>query len=154
MICPFCSHENTRVLESRLSCEKSSIRRRRECDDCHRRFTTYERVENSSIMVIKKDKTKEKFCREKLVKSIADACKKNHVNSIMINKIAECVESEILMNAKKEVNSSFIGEKVLHYLKDINEVAHLRYLSAFRQYTNIEKLLEELRTSPKIPALF
>ncbi len=154
MICPFCSYESTRVLESRLSCEKASIRRRRECESCIKRFTTYERVENCAITVVKKDKTKEKFCRKKLVKSISDACKKTAVSNIMIDKITESVESEVVMTGKKEVSSSFIGEKVLNHLADINEIAHLRYLSAFKQYRSLEELIEEIKTSSKVPALF
>lgn len=153
MICPFCSKESTRVLESRLSCEKSSIRRRRHCDSCVRRFTTYERVENASVMVVKKDKTKQKFSREKLLASIMNASKKTATSEIMMDKIAECVESELLRTDKKEISSSLIGEKVLHYLKDINEMAYLRYLTAFKHYSGIDELFEELRTSSKAPAL-
>jgi len=153
MICPFCSNENTKVLESRLSCEKTSIRRRRECENCYKRFTTYERIENYSILVVKKDKSKEKFSRDKLIKSISDASKKTSISGIMIEKIAESVESELLITGKKEINSSYIGEKILEHLKDTNEIAYLRYLSVFRYYENIEELLNDIKNSAKLPVI-
>ena len=154
MICPFCSCENTRVLESRLSNEKSSIRRRRECENCEKRFTTYERVENYSILVIKKDRTKEKFSGEKLLKSISQACIKTGVSDILIGKIVESIESEIFMTGKKEVTSALVGEKVIKHLKDTSEIAYLRYLSVFKEYKNIEELFNELKNSPQMPVLF
>jgi len=153
MICSFCSHENTRVLESRLSSEKTSIRRRRECENCHKRFTTYERVENCSLFVVKKDRTKEKFSREKLLKSISDACLKTNISIITIERIAEDIEFEISFHGKREATTFFIGEKILDRLKDINEIAYLRYLSAFKDYRNLDELLNELKTSFKTPAL-
>ena len=153
MICPFCSYENTRVLESRPSSEKTSIRRRRECENCHKRFTTYERVGNCSLCVIKKDGTKEKFCREKLLKSISDVCLKTSVNIKIIERIAENIEFEISFYGKKEITTYFIGEKVLEQLEDINEIAHLRYLSAFKTYKNLDELLNEIKISSKTPVL-
>ncbi|HSA05902.1 MAG TPA: transcriptional regulator NrdR [Candidatus Gastranaerophilales bacterium] len=153
MNCPFCSYDKTKVLESRLSCEKTSIRRRRECELCLKRFTTYERVENSSLIVIKKDMTKEKFLREKVLKSMSDACIKLHVSPNLLEKIADCIESEISINGKKEITSNYLGEKVLYYLKDINEIAYLRYLSAFREYRTIDELVNEIKVLSKTPVL-
>lgn len=147
MICPFCSCDNTRVLESRLSSEKTSIRRRRECEKCEKRFTTYERFENNFIKIIKKNKTKERFSKEKLAKSITEASKKTNLSAIMIDKIVESIESELLMLDKKDVNSALIGEKVLYHLKDTNEIAYFRYLSAFKEFININELLDEMKIS-------
>lgn len=150
MICPFCREENTRVLESRLSNEKTSMRRRRTCESCHRRFTTYERVENCSLIVIKKNKSREKFSAKKLSKSISNACLKTTVSEKMVQKLAENIEYEISLNDKKEVSSAYIGEKVLNALEITNEIAYLRYLSIFREYKNIDELFKEIRTSLQV----
>jgi len=145
MLCPFCGNENTKVLESRQSREKTSIRRRRECEDCLKRFTTFERFEVYSLMVVKKDRTKEKFSREKILKSISNACIKTHVSPHLIEKIAESIEVEASKANRKEISTGFIGKKVLSHLKDINEIAYLRYLSIFKGYTNLEELLNEMK---------
>lgn len=149
MICPFCSYEDTRVLESRMSPEKACIRRRRECENCQQRFTTYERVEISPVLIIKKNKTKEDYSREKLIKSIQGACLKCGVTKDSICEIAARIEFEIFLPGKKEVASAYIGEKVLTYLKPVNEIAYIRYLSVFKHFETIEELYKEIKNFQK-----
>ena len=150
MICPFCNNEDTKVLESRTSSEKSCIRRRRECENCQQRFTTYERVEISPVMVIKKNKTKEEYSREKIIKSIANSCVKYEIEQEIIQEIASRIEFGISFLGKKEITSAYIGEKILEYLKPVNEIAYLRYLSVFKKFETIEELYKELNKSEKI----
>ena len=145
MICPFCSNEDTKVLESRMSSEKACIRRRRECEHCQQRFTTYERVEISPIMVIKKNKSKEEYSREKIIKSIANSCAKDEIEQEIIQEIAARIEFGISLPEKKEITTTYIGEKVLEYLKPVNEIAYLRYLTVFKKFETIEKLYKEIK---------
>jgi len=149
MICPFCSHEDTKVLESRMSSEKACIRRRRECENCQQRFTTYERVEIHPVIVIKKNKSKEEYSREKIIKSIANSCVKCEIEQEIIEEIAARIEFGISLPGKKEITSAYIGEKVLEYLKPVNEMAYLRYLSVFKKFKTIEELYKELNNSEK-----
>ncbi len=152
MICPFCSYEDTRVLESRMSPEKACVRRRRECENCQQRFTTYERVEVAPVMVIKRNKTKEEYSREKLIKSITGACMKCKVEHENILEIAVRIEFDIFLPGKKEITSGYIGEKVLDYLKPVNEMAYLRYLSVFKSFITTEELYKEINSAGKIYA--
>ena len=149
MICPFCSHEDTKVLESRMSSEKACIRRRRECENCQQRFTTYERVEISPVMVIKKNKAKEEYSREKIIKSINNSCVKYEIEQEIIREIAARIEFGISLLGKKEITSAYIGEKILEYLKPVNEIAYLRYLSVFKRFETIEDLYKEINLSVK-----
>ncbi len=153
MICPFCNNDDTKVLESRASAEKSCIRRRRECENCQQRFTTYERVEISPIIVIKKNKSKQEYSREKIIKSLADSCKKYKIENELLQEIASRIEFGISLLGKKEVTSSYIGEKILEYLKPIDEIAYLRYLSMFKKFETIEDLYKEINKSEKSFAL-
>lgn len=150
MICPFCSHEDTKVLESRMSSEKACIRRRRECEHCRQRFTTYERVEVSPVIVIKNDKTKEEYSREKLIKSIANSFVKKEISRDIIQEIALRIEFEFSLQGKKEVLSTYLGEKVLEYLRPTNEMAYLRYLSVFKKIETMEELCKEVNKAEKI----
>ncbi|MEI8389614.1 MAG: transcriptional regulator NrdR [bacterium] len=149
MICPFCNHEDTKVLESRMSSEKACIRRRRECENCQQRFTTYERVEISPIMVIKKNKSKEEYSREKIIKSISNACVKYEIEQEIIQEIAARIEFGISILGKKEITGAYIGEKILEYLKPVNEIAYLRYLSVFKKFETIEELYKEINLAEK-----
>ena len=149
MICPFCSHEDTKVLESRMSSEKACIRRRRECENCQQRFTTYERVEISPVMVIKKNKLKEEYSREKIIKSISNSCVKYEIEQEIIQEIAARIEFGISLLGKKEITSAYIGEKILEYLKPVNEIAYLRYLTVFKRFETIEDLYKEINLSEK-----
>ena len=147
MICPYCGHEDTKVLESRMSAEKTSVRRRRMCENCRERFTTYERFEINPIIVIKKNKSKQDFSREKIIGSIKAACPKSGPEEGIIQEIAARVEFEISMNGKKEITSNYIGEKVLQYLKPVNEIAYLRYLSVFKEIESVSELYKEYKKS-------
>ncbi|OGH95727.1 MAG: transcriptional regulator NrdR [Candidatus Melainabacteria bacterium GWA2_34_9] len=149
MICPFCSHEDTKVLESRMSSEKACIRRRRECENCQQRFTTYERVEISPVMVIKKNKAKEEYSREKIIKSISNSCVKYEIEQEIIQEISARIEFGISLLGKKEITSAYIGEKILEYLKPVNEIAYLRYLTVFKKFETIEDLYKEINLSGK-----
>ena len=149
MICPFCNHEDTKVLESRMSSEKACIRRRRECENCQQRFTTYERVEISPIMVIKKNKSKEEYSREKIIKSISNACVKYEIEQEIIQEIAARIEFGISILGKKEITGAYIGEKILEYLRPVNEIAYLRYLSVFKKFETIEELYKEINLAEK-----
>lgn len=151
MICPFCRNEDTKVLESRLSSEKACIRRRRECENCQQRFTTYERFEISPVMVIKKNKDKEEYSREKIIKSISNSCVKYEIEQEIIQEIAARIEFEISLHGKKEISSTYIGEKILEYLKPVNEIAYLRYLSVFKKFETIEELYKEIKNSERTP---
>lgn len=151
MICPYCRNENTKVLESRTSSEKTSVRRRRECENCRERFTTYEKFEINPVMVIKKNKSKEEFSRGKIIESIAASCMKSGTADEIIQEIAARIEFEISLPGKKEITSNYIGEKVLQYLKPINETAYLRYLSVFKNFETINELCREVRKSESKP---
>jgi len=153
MICPFCRNEDTKVLESRLSSEKTCIRRRRECENCQQRFTTYERVEVSPVMVVKKNKTKEEYSREKIIKSISSSCVKYEIEQEIIQEIAARIEFEISLPGKKEISSTYLGEKILEYLKPVNEIAYLRYLSVFKKFETIEDIYKEIKSSERTPVL-
>jgi len=153
MICPFCGNENTKVLESRAPSEKTSIRRRRECENCQQRFTTYERVEISPVIVVKKNKSKEQYSREKIIKSISNSFVKYEIEQEIIQEIAARIEFEILLPVKKEISSDYIGEKILKYLKPVNEIAYLRYLSVFKKFKTIEELYREIKNSERTAVL-
>ena len=149
MICPYCSNEDTKVLESRMSSEKACIRRRRECENCRERFTTYERVEVAPVIVIKKNKTKEEYSREKIIKSIMNSSVKCGLEPEIIQETASRIEFGISLAGKKEITSVYIAEKVLEYLKPVNEPAYIRYLLAFKQIKTIEELYKEVNNSGK-----
>jgi len=132
-----------------MSSEKACIRRRRECENCQQRFTTYERVEISPVMVIKKNKAKEEYSREKIIKSISNSCVKYEIEQEIIQEIAARIEFGISLLGKKEITSAYIGEKILEYLKPVNEIAYLRYLSVFKRFETIEDLYKEINLSVK-----
>jgi len=135
-----------------MSSEKACIRRRRECENCRERFTTYERVEVPPVMVVKKNKTKEEYSRKKLMDSIINSFVKDEINKELVQEIAARIEFETSLLGKKEVASAYIGEKVLLYLKPANEMAYLRYLSAFKKFETIEEIYKEINSFEKIPA--
>lgn len=149
MICPYCSHEDTKVLESRMSSEKASIRRRRECGNCRQRFTTYERLEINPVQVLKKNKTKDEYSREKILNSIVNSFAKEDSQHEKAKEIASRIELEITLAGKKEITSTYIGEKILQYLKPVNEMAYLRYLSIFKNLKTLEDLYKEIKNSEK-----
>ena len=127
MKCPFCSHENTRVIDSRPAEENNSIRRRRVCDVCSRRFTTYEKVETIPLIVIKKDDNREAYDRSKIEVGVLRACHKRPVSADNVNALVDEVETDIFNREEKEINSRVIGELVMNKLKDLDAVAYFRF---------------------------
>ncbi|MBN1149899.1 transcriptional repressor NrdR [candidate division WOR-3 bacterium] len=144
MRCPFCGSEDNKVVDSRPSKEGHSVRRRRECLNCSKRFTTYEYVEKVPLMVVKKDDRREPFSREKLLEGIELACKKRPISRDQIEKIVDDIEADVYTLSKVEVPSEEIGEKVMKALKDIDEVSYVRFASVYRQFKDKEEFLKEL----------
>ena len=145
MKCPFCSYEEQKVIDSRPVEENNSIRRRRECLNCLKRFTTYEKVENVNIIVIKKDKTREDFDREKLLNGLIRACQKRPVSLPQLENLVNDIEAKIYNSLEREVTSQYIGELVMEKLKDIDEVSYVRFASVYRQFKDINTFMEELK---------
>jgi len=148
MLCPFCSHPNSRVLESRSADESSSIRRRRECLECRKRFTTYERVEFVPLVVIKRNGKRESFDRFKVLKGVTIACEKTGVTRAQIENLVDDIEGELQQRALREVTTQFIGERVLKSLRELNEVAYVRFASVYRQFQGISDFVLELGRLP------
>ena len=144
MRCPYCGNEDTRVIDSRPSEDGVEIRRRRVCEKCEKRFTTYERVETVPLMVIKKDNTRELFNREKLITNIMRACHKRPVSSADIEALAENIETMARSSYDKEITTREIGERVLHELKNLDQVAYVRFASVYRDFTDVDSFLREL----------
>lgn len=144
MRCPFCGYGESKVIDSRAAEEGSSIRRRRECLQCVRRFTTYEMVEESPLMVIKKDGRRELFDRSKLLSGLLRACEKRPVPLNVAETLIDKVEKEIRNSMEREVSSRLIGESVMRYLKDIDQVAYVRFASVYRQFADLNNFMQEL----------
>ena len=145
MKCPYCSQENTRVVDSRPVDEDNSIRRRRVCDDCGRRFTTYEKIESIPLMVIKKDQSREKYNREKISDGVMRACHKRAVSVQQMNDLVNQVEIEIFNREEKEIRSSEIGEMVMNHLKELDQVAYVRFASVYREFKDANTFMDELK---------
>ncbi|WP_027414769.1 transcriptional regulator NrdR [Aneurinibacillus terranovensis] len=144
MRCPYCMHIGTRVLDSRPINDSKSIRRRRECEDCGRRFTTFEVVEETPLLVVKKDGTREEFSREKILRGIIRACEKRPVPLETLETIVDEIERELRNTGKSEVESKEIGELVMNALYDVDEVAYVRFASVYRQFKDINVFVNEL----------
>ena len=144
MKCPFCSFEESKVIDSRPTDEGEKIRRRRECLSCGKRFTTYEQIESLPIMVIKKDSTREVFSREKLLKGMLHACQKRPVSIDELDAIIDDIEATIQNSLEREVTSEKIGELVMEKLKGVDEVAYVRFASVYRQFKDINTFMSEL----------
>ena len=144
MKCPFCSHENTRVIDSRPAEENNSIRRRRVCDVCSRRFTTYEKVETIPLIVIKKDDNREAYDRSKIEVGVLRACHKRPVSADNVNALVDEVETDIFNREEKEINSRVIGELVMNKLKDLDAVAYVRFASVYREFKDINTRSQKL----------
>lgn len=145
MKCPFCNHENTRVIDSRPADENNSIRRRRICDECSKRFTTYEKIETIPLIVIKKDDNRETYDRSKIEAGILRACHKRPVSADLINELVDSVETEVFNREEKEVQSRVIGEMVMNKLKDLDAVAYVRFASVYREFKDINTFMDELK---------
>lgn len=145
MKCPFCSFADTKVIDSRLGKEGNNIRRRRECFDCERRFTTYERIEETLPLVIKKDGRREPFDRQKIIAGMQRACEKRPVSIATIEKMADRLELSLQESGEKEIESSRIGEAVMEALHELDEVAYVRFASVYRQFKDINEFMSELK---------
>jgi len=143
--CPFCAFQDTKVIDSRLGREGDSIRRRRECLSCRRRFTTYERVEETLPLVIKKDGRRELFDRQKIIAGILRACEKRPVPIATIEVIVDSLELSFMECGEKEVESSRIGEAVMQALHDLDQVAYVRFASVYREFKDLAEFMDELK---------
>ncbi|QDX92795.1 transcriptional regulator NrdR [Brevibacterium sp. JNUCC-42] len=155
MRCPFCEFNGTRVLDSRPFNNNKSIRRRRECEDCGRRFTTFEMVEETPLLIIKKDGTREEYSRDKILRGLIRACEKRPVTLEILENIVNEIERELRSQGKAEVPSKEVGEMVMERLYHVDEVAYVRFASVYRQFKDInvfmrelEELLEQARNQP------
>ncbi len=146
MKCPFCGHANTRVIDSRPAEENNSIRRRRACDECDKRFTTYEKVETIPLIIIKKDNNRETYDRSKIEAGVLRACHKRPISANQINQLVDEVETEIFNREEKEISSNVIGELVMNKLKDLEAVAYVRFASVYREFKDINTFMEELKS--------
>ena len=144
MKCPFCGHLEDKVLDSRPTDESTAIRRRRECEKCGKRFTTYEKVEGLPLIVIKRDQSRQPFDADKLLSKLIRACVKRPVPIHLLETLVEEVENIILSDMKREITSQQIGEMVLQKLKDIDEVAYVRFASVYRNFNSVDSFLVEL----------
>lgn len=144
MKCPFCANEETRVVDSRDTEDLKVTRRRRECSECEKRFTTYERIENLNLVVVKKDERRERFDRDKLIKSILRACEKRPVSMDQIEKAVDRIEDKLRKKKKSEIPSKVIGEEVIEELKKLDKVAYVRFASVYREFKDINEFVKEV----------
>lgn len=144
MKCPRCSGVEDKVIQSRVSSDGTSIRRRRECLHCGNRFTTYERIEEFTPVVIKKDGTRQKFVTEKIVTGIMKACEKRPVSMDDIEQIRDSIIQDIQRSGDKEVSSSYIGEKVMNLLHGLDTIAYVRFASVYREFKDVDEFMEEV----------
>ena len=145
MKCPYCSNTDTRVIDSRPAEDGSSIRRRRCCDECGKRFTTYEKVETIPLIVIKKDSNREQYDRTKIEGGVLRACYKRPVSAADIQKTMEKIETAIFNLEEKEIPTSVIGEIVMEQLKDLDEVAYVRFASVYREFKDVNTFMSEIK---------
>lgn len=145
MKCPFCSQDDTRVIDSRPADDNSSIRRRRLCDACGKRFTTYEKIETIPIIVIKKDNNRESYDRSKIEGGILRACHKRPIPLKEINALIDSIESDIFNREEREIESNVIGEIVMDKLKDLDSVAYVRFASVYREFKDVNTFMDEIK---------
>ena len=144
MKCPYCGKENTRVIDSRPT-DDSSIRRRRQCDECGKRFTTYEKVETLPLIVVKKDNNREPYDREKIVAGIVRSCHKRPISMTQINDMVDDIEGQIFNMGEKEIPTTTIGSIVMDKLKDLDEVAYVRFASVYREFKDVNTFIDEIK---------
>ncbi|MBQ3425768.1 MAG: transcriptional repressor NrdR [Clostridia bacterium] len=145
MRCPYCSFIESKVIDSRPTDENTSIRRRRECLKCGKRFTTYEKLESIALVVIKKDESRQPFNRNKVLKGIMTACEKRPISIVQMEQIADAIESELSQRMEREVKSTYIGELVMDKLRTLDEVAYVRFASVYKQFDDVSTFMEELQ---------
>ena len=146
MKCPFCGKDDTRVIDSRPADENTSIRRRRICDSCGKRFTTYETVESIPLIVIKKDNNREPYSRAKIESGVLRACHKRPVSADEITRLVDEVETEVFNRGEKEIPSREIGEMVMDRVKELDQVAYVRFASVYRDFKDINTFMDELKS--------
>ena len=144
MKCPFCGHPDTIVIDSRPSDDNARIRRRRECVECKKRFTTYETIETAPLMVIKKDGSRELFDKEKLLRSLLKACEKRSANIETLDAAVDKIEQALLNSMEREVTTEKIGELAMNELRQIDEVAYIRFASVYRRFKDVNTFIEEI----------
>lgn len=145
MKCPFCNNIETKVLDSRPTDDNTSIRRRRECLNCQKRFTTYEKVEDIPVYVIKKDGTREPFNKRKILSGILRSCEKRPISVIDVEKLVDSIEKQIYNTLEQEVTTNYIGEIVMENLKTLDDVAYVRFASVYKEFKDINTFMEELK---------
>ncbi len=145
MKCPFCGHENTRVIDSRPVDDHSAIRRRRLCDECGKRFTSYEKAETIPFMVVKKDETREVFDRNKIEAGVLRACHKRPVSVDQVRELVDGVENDVYNEGEREVQSSHIGELVMSRIEKLDPVAYVRFASVYREFKDVNTFMDELK---------
>ncbi len=145
MKCPFCNSEDTRVIDSRPADDNNSIRRRRLCDMCGKRFTTYEKIETIPLIVIKKDNNREQYDRSKIEAGVLRACHKRPISVNEINQLVDVVETEIFNREEKEISSTVIGEIVMDKIKNLDSVAYVRFASVYREFKDVNTFMDELK---------
>ena len=145
MKCPFCGEDDTRVIDSRPADENMSIRRRRQCDKCQKRFTTYEKVEAIPLVVIKKDQTREPYDRTKIEKGVFRSCHKRPISVPQMSHLVDQVEAKVFSKEEREIPSSYIGELVMRYLEELDAVAYVRFASIYREFKDVDTFMEELK---------
>lgn len=145
MKCPFCGFDNTRVIDSRPAEENNAIRRRRACDECNKRFTTYEKIETIPLIIIKKDNNREVYDRSKIEAGVLRACHKRPVSVEQINQLVDDIEVEIFNKEAREVPSRVIGEMLMDKLKNLDAVAYVRFASVYREFKDINTFMDELK---------
>lgn len=145
MKCPYCNHPDTRVIDSRPAEDGSAIRRRRSCDECGKRFTTYEKVETIPLIIIKKDNNREQYNRSKIERGIIRACYKRPVSAEAIQKAVERIEIKLFNLEAKEVSSTDVGEIVMDELKELDEVAYVRFASVYREFKDVNTFMDEIK---------
>ena len=144
MKCPFCQAQDTKVIDSRPTEDNSSIRRRRQCESCNKRFTTYEKLETIPLMVIKKDDTRENYDRSKIEAGIIQSCHKRPVSTVVIRKTVDDIENQIYAMEISEIPTRKIGELVMEKLKDLDEVAYVRFASVYREFKDVNTFMDEI----------
>lgn len=145
MRCPYCGFVESKVIDSRPTEENNSIRRRRECLKCGKRFTTYEKLESIALAVIKKDESRQPFNRNKILKGIITACEKRPISLVQMERVADDIESELAQSMDREVRSTQIGEMVMNRLRRLDEVAYVRFASVYKQFDDIDTFMDELK---------
>ena len=145
MKCPFCAEENTKVIDSRPADDNNSIRRRRHCEKCGKRFTTYEKIETIPLIIIKKDNNREQYSRQKIENGIIRACYKRPVPTEKIQQAVNNIETKVFSLEEKEIPSSVVGELVMDELKDLDEVAYVRFASVYREFKDVNTFMDELK---------